>query len=110
MSMTEDIENSKQIEFLMAIRDVGMKIIFKRAKKDIVMDTFARFEQYIQDRDILYKFVQSIAKLDEQIDKQTCTPDNLLIELGQYTPYIVYEDDERVEDPLYDDDDGWLYE
>ena len=104
------VENSKQFEFLMAIRDVGMKIVFRRAKKDIVMDTFVQFEQYIHDRDILYKYVQSIAKLDDQIGKQVCSPDDLLIELGQYTPYIIYEDDDRAEDPLYDDDDGWLYE
>lgn len=103
-------ENSKQLEYLMTIRNIGMQIIFKKAKQGIVIENLLPFEEYIEDKEILYDFVHSIAVLDEQISNHTCTPDDLLLEMGQYTPHIKYDDSDIVnEGPLYNDDEGWLY-
>lgn len=106
----EIVENSKQMEFLMKIRDVGMMMVFRKANSGVVMMSFAPFVDYIKDEDILYKFAHSVAKLDNDIEVGIATPDSLLLELGQYTPYIIYDDEEEEENSrLYDVDDSWLY-
>lgn len=105
----DTITNSKQMEFLMRIKDVGMKMIFRKDYSGIVVSSFSEFEQYITDDEVRYNFVHSMMKMDEQIKNEQCTPDDLLMEMGQYTLNIIYEDEECVESPLYNDDEGWFY-
>lgn len=105
----DTITNSKQMEFLMRIKDVGMKMIFRKVYSGIVVSSFSEFEQYITDDKVRYNFVHSMMKMDEQIKNEQCTPDDLLMEMGQYTLNIIYEDAPQVENPLYNDDEGWFY-
>lgn len=103
-------ENSKQYEFLMKIRDVGMAIVFRKADVEMILDSFAPFDEYFEDKDKIYEYIKSLQKICSKIAYNSCTPDDLLFELGQYTPYIIYDDEEIDEDQtsLFDDD-SWLY-
>lgn len=103
-------ENSKQYEFLMKIRDVGMAIVFRKADVEMVLDNFAPFDEYFEDKDKIYEYIKSLQKICSKISYNRCTPDDLLFELGQYTPYIIYDDEEIDEDQtnLFDDN-SWLY-
>lgn len=103
-------ENSKQYEFLIKIRDVGMAIVFRKADAEMILDSFSPFVEYFEDKDKVYKYIESLQKICFKINDNSCTPDNLLFELGQYTPYIIYDDEEIDEDQtsLFDDD-SWLY-
>lgn len=103
-------ENSKQYEFLMKIRDVGMAIVFRKADVEMILDNFAPFDEYFEDKDKIYEYIKSLQKICSKIAYDNCTPDDLLFELGQYTPYIIYDDEEIDEDQtsLFDDD-SWLY-
>lgn len=103
-------ENSKQYDFLMKIRDVGMAIVFRRADVEMILDNFASFDEYFEDERKLYEYIKSLQKICSKISYNICTPDDLLFELGQYTPYIIYDDAEIDKDQtsLFDDD-SWLY-
>ena len=105
------IENSKQYEFLMKIRDVGMAIVFRKADVEMILDNFAPFDEYFENKDKIYEYIKSLQKICFKITDNSCTPDDLLLELGQYTPYIIYNDEEEDSEQtvLYDDDDSWLY-
>lgn len=104
-------ENSKQVEYLMAIRDVGMQIVFRRAKGTMVLNEFVRFDDYFEDQDKKMEFIKSLELVHDKINAGILTPDDLLFELGQYTPYIIYNDKEEDlnQTALFDDDDNWLY-
>lgn len=103
-------ENSKQYEFLMKIRDVGMAIIFRKANSLMVLESFAGFDEYFENQEKLHEYIQSLQKISVEIDENNCSPDDLLLELGQYTPYIIYDDEEDEEQTvLYDESDSWLY-
>lgn len=103
-------ENSKQYEFLMKIREVGMAIVFRKADVEMILDNFAPFDEYFEDKDTVYEYIKSLQKICFKITGDNCTPDDLLFELGQYTPYIIYDDEEIDKDQtsLFDDD-SWLY-
>lgn len=103
-------KNSKQYEFLMKIRDVGMAIVFRKADVEMVLDNFVPFDEYFEDKDKIYEYIESLQKICFKITNDSCTPDDLLFELGQYTPYIIYDDEEVDEEQtsLFDDD-SWLY-
>lgn len=104
-------ENSKQYDFLMKIRDVGMAIVFRRADVEMILDNFASFDEYFEDEKKLYEYIKSLQKICFKITDNICTPDDLLFELGQYTPYIIYDDDEEADNDQTSlfDDDSWLY-
>lgn len=103
-------ENSKQYEFLMKIRDVGMAIVFRRANSSMILENFAQFDEYFEDKTKLYEYIESLQDISIKIAEDKCTPDDLLFELGQYTPYIIYDDEQEDEEQtsLFDDD-SWLY-
>lgn len=103
-------KNSKQYEFLMKIRDVGMAIVFRKADVEMILDNFTPFDEYFEDKDKIFEYIESLQKICFKITNNICTPDDLLFELGQYTPYIIYDDEEIDEDQtsLFDDD-SWLY-
>ena len=104
------VENSKQFEFLMNIKDVGMQIIFRKADGKMLLEKFAEFYDFFEDNSTKNAYINSLQKIHQGIDKGTCSPDDLLMELGQYTPLIIYDDEEDEEQmTLFDDDDSWLY-
>lgn len=104
------VENSKQFEFLMNIKDVGMQIIFRKANPDMILEKFAEFNEFFEDNSTKTAYINSLQKIYQGIDKGTCSPDDLLMELGQYTPLIIFDDEEDEEQmTLFDDDDSWLY-
>lgn len=105
------VENSKQYEFLMKIRDIGMAIVFRKADSSMVLENFACFDDYFKDEQKLYEYINSLQLIAAKIQENSCTPDDLLFELGQYTPYIIYDDEEEdgEQTTLYGEDDAWLY-
>ena len=104
------VENSKQFEFLMKIKDVGMQIIFRKANADMILEQFAEFYDFFEDDSTKNAYINSLQKVHQGIDKGICSPDDLLMELGQYTPLIIFDDEEDKEQmTLFDDDDSWLY-
>lgn len=104
------LTNSKQFEFLMAIRNVGMQIVFKRADGKMVLNEFAYFDEYIEDNDMKIKYIKSLELVHDKINIGVLSPDELLLELGQYTPYIVYDDEKDIEQTSLYEDDSWLYD
>lgn len=104
------VENSKQFEYLMAIKNIGMQIVFRKANGLIVLDEFARFGEYIENKQKRLEFIKSLEHIYDGVNTGVVTPDDLLFELGQYTPYIVYDDEQedKEQTSLYDEDD-WLY-
>lgn len=108
--MMDIVENSKQFEFLMTIKNVGMQIIYRKANGFTILNEFSRFDGYIEDDDKRLAFIKSLEELYDAVNANLCTPDKLLFELGQYTPYIIYDDaDDPEQTELFDDDDNWLY-
>lgn len=105
------VENSKQFEFLMNIKDVGMQIIFRKADGKMLLEKFAEFYDFFEEDSTKNKYIVSLQKIYTQINKGLCSPDDLLMELGQYTPLIVFDDEAEDEEQmvLFDDDDSWLY-
>lgn len=104
-------ENSRQYDFLMTIRDFGMAIIFKKANSSMVLESFAPFTDYFENESKLYEYINSLQLIATKINDNSCTPDDLLLELGQYTPYIIYDDEAEDEEQtlLYNESDAWLY-
>ena len=107
----EIVENSKQFDFLMAIKNVGMQIIFRRASGKMILNVFSHFDEYIEDKDMRVQYIKSLELVHDRIEMGRFTPDDLLFELGQYTPYIIYDDEEEdVEQTSLYEDDSWLYD
>ena len=104
------VTNSKQLEFLMAIRNVGMQIVFRKANGKMVLNEFVRFDDYIEDKEKRLQYIQSLELVHDRVEVGRFTPDDLLLELGQYTPYIVYDDEKDVEQTSLYEDDSWLYD
>lgn len=105
------VENSKQLEFLMKIRDVGMQIVFRKATSSMIIENFAGFDEYFEQDSTKFKYIKSLQKICHNIAQNRCSPDDLLYELGQYAPLIVYDDEEDEEQTLlFDEDDSWLYD
>lgn len=97
------VENSKQFDFLMSIKNVGMQIIFKKCNEMLIFQEFYKFNEYIIDDFAKIHFFKSLEKILTEFNQETLTPDNLLLELGQYTPYIIFDDDIDEEQSSLDD-------
>ena len=96
-------ENSKQVEYLNDIRDVGMSIVFGECDADAFSLTFEKYLDYIEKPS---EYLQTIKKVYNMIHVGECTPDDLLMIMGKYTKSIEYEEPEIELDCLcYEDDE-----
>ena len=84
-------ENSKQVEYLNDIRDVGMSIVFGECDADAFSLTFEKYLDYIEKPS---EYLQTIKKVYNMIHVGECTPDDLLMIMGKYTKSIEYEEPE----------------
>lgn len=84
-------ENSKQVEYLNDIRNVGMSIVFGECDADAFSLTFEKYLDYVQKPS---EFLQTIKKVYNMIHCNECTPDDLLLIMGKYTKTIEYEEPE----------------
>ena len=82
-------ENSKQVEYLNDIRDVGMSIVFGECNPDAFS---VRFEKYLDYVEKPSEYLQTIKEVYNMMFKGECTPDDLLLKMGRYTKTIEYED------------------
>ena len=95
-------ENSKQVEYLNDIRDVGMSIVFGECNPDAFS---VRFEKYLDYVEKPSEYLQAIKEVYNMMFKGECTPDDLLLKMGRYTKTIEYEDPVIEYDCLYDTPD-----
>lgn len=95
-------ENSKQVEYLNDIRDVGMSIVFGECDADAFSLTFEKYLDYIEKPS---EYLQTIKKVYNMIHVGECTPDDLLMIMGKYTKSIEYEEPEIEYDCLCDIED-----
>ena len=97
------VQNSKQAEYLSKIRDVGMGMIFGQTTPETYLNTF---KPYIDYMDKPSQYLETLEIFSQDLAKGLCTPDDLLIAMGQYTLQIQYEDEvyEYDEEEEYDDD------
>ena len=86
------VENTKQAEYLNDIRDVGMNIIYGTVNGAEAYEIFEKYAEYIYNSE---KYLNTLTSIKNLIDARDCTPDKLLMELGQYTLDIEYEDEEE---------------
>ena len=92
INMKPIIENSKQAEYLNDIRDVGMNIIYGTVNGEEAYEIFEKYAEYIYNSE---KYLNTLTSIKNLIDARDCTPDKLLMELGQYTLDIEYDDEEE---------------
>lgn len=90
-----NVENIKQVEYLNDIRDVGMNIIYGTVNGEEVYEIFEKYTEYIFNTE---KYLNTLSSIKNLIDARDCTPDKLLMEMGQYTLDIEYEGEEYEED------------
>ena len=90
-----NVENIKQVEYLNDIRDVGMNIIYGTVNGEEVYEIFKKYTEYIFNTE---KYLNTLSSIKNLIDARDCTPDKLLMEMGQYTLDIEYEGEEYEED------------
>lgn len=95
MFKMRNVENIKQVEYLNDIRDVGMNIIYGTVNGDEVYEIFEKYTEYIFNTE---KYLNTLSSIKNLIDARDCTPDKLLMEMGQYTLDIEYEGEEYEED------------
>ena len=86
------VENTKQAEYLNDIRDVGMNIIYGTVNGGEAYEIFEKYAEYIYNSE---KYLNTLTSIKNLIDARDCTPDKLLMEMGQYTLDIEYEDEEE---------------
>lgn len=84
-------ENSKQNEYLMDIRNVGMSIVFGECDADNFSMVFEKYLDYVEKPS---EYLQTIKEVYNMIIRNECTPDDLLLKMGQYTKTIEYEEPE----------------
>lgn len=84
-------ENSKQVEYLNDIRDIGMSIVFGECNADIFSEKFEKYLDYVEKPS---EYLQAIKKVYNMIYEGECTPDDLLLIMGRYTKTIEYEEPE----------------
>ena len=84
-------ENSKQVEYLNDIRDVGMSIVFGECNPDAFSAKFEKYLDYVKKPS---EYLQTIKKVYNMMFKGECTPDDLLLIMGKYTKTIEYEEPE----------------
>ena len=95
-------ENSKQNEFLMDIRKVGMSIVFGECDPDIFSAVFEEYLDYVSKPS---EYLQAIKEIYNKIAMGKCTPDDLLLRMGAFTKTIEYEEPEVEYDCLDIDED-----
>lgn len=95
----QDVNNSKQMEFLNDIRKVGMNLIYGTVTGDEAFEVFEKYEQYIFNSE---RYMNTLMSIKNLIDARDCTPDKLLMEMGKHTLEIEYEDEIYVEENLFD--------
>lgn len=82
-------ENSKQVEYLNDIRDVGMSIVFGECSADAFSKRFEKYLDYVEKPS---EYLQTIKEVYNMILAEKCTPDDLLLKMGKHTKTIEYED------------------
>ena len=92
-------ENSKQVEYLNDIRDVGMSIVFGECSADAFSERFEKYLDYVEKPS---EYLKTIKAVYNMIFKEECTPDDLLLKMGKYTKTIEYEEPIVEYDYLYD--------
>lgn len=92
INMKPIVENIKQGEYLNDIRDVGMNIIYGTVNGEEAYGIFEKYAEYIYNSE---RYLNTLTSIKNLIDARDCTPDKLLMELGQYTLDIEYDDEEE---------------
>lgn len=92
INMKPIVENIKQGEYLNDIRDVGMNIIYGTVNGEEAYEIFEKYAEYIYNSE---RYLNTLASIKNLIDARDCTPDKLLMELGQYTLDIEYDEEEE---------------
>lgn len=96
-------ENSKQVEYLMDIRNVGMSIVFGECDADAFSMTFEKYLDYVSKPT---EYLATIKEVYNMIIREECSPDDLLLKMGKHTKKIEYEEPEINLDCLcYEDDE-----
>lgn len=92
------VENIKQAEYLNDIRDVGMNIIYGTVNGGEAYEIFEKYAEYIYNSE---RYLNTLTSIKNLIDARDCTPDKLLMELGQYTLDIEYDEEEEEDSYFY---------
>ena len=98
INMKPIVENIKQGEYLNDIRDVGMNIIYGTVNGEEAYEIFEKYAEYIYNSE---RYLNTLTSIKNLIDARDCTPDKLLMELGQYTLDIEYDEEENSYDTFY---------
>lgn len=80
-------DNNRQFSFLSAIKDVGWAIIKRRCSKSVFIQSFMPFYFDI-DPDMRENYLTELIHIYDSVNKNECTPDDILLKLGYYTQYI----------------------
>lgn len=92
------VKNEKQEEYLIDIRNVGLKIVMRECEKNEIKNTFFKYEGYMEDSD-LEEYIKEVLKLNEKNNQGILIdPDTLLLGLLRFIRNIEYEE----EDDEYD--------
>lgn len=95
-------QNSKQVEFLNDIRDVGMGIIYGQTTGRIFIDVFEKYLDYVA---VPTSYLKTLKEVSHLIEHEQCSPDTLLFKMGKHCPEIEYEDVPVVPYEEYDDEE-----
>lgn len=98
INMKPIVENIKQAEYLNDIRDVGMNIIYGTVNGGEAYEIFEKYAEYIYNSE---RYLNTLTSIKNLIDARDCTPDKLLMELGQYTLDIEYDEEEEEDSYFY---------
>lgn len=103
LSKIGQVENVKQMEYLNDIRKIGMGIIYGQVEAPHFIDTF---EPYIDYMETPSDYLQALKVVSQSIHNHECSPDDLLLSMGRFTPHIQYEEEELSYDyDEYDNED-----
>lgn len=92
------VKNEKQEEYLIDIRNVGLKIVMRECEKNEIKNTFFKYGGYMEDSD-LEEYIKEVLKLNEKNNQGILIdPDTLLLGLLRFIRNIEYEE----EDDEYD--------
>lgn len=104
ISNVGQVQNSKQMSYMMDIKNVGMGILFSQTTAEVYTETFEKYIDYIEQPSQYLKTLKTVA---QKIDEGSCTPDDLLIAMAKHALQIQYEDEtpEYEEYKIIDEDD-----
>ena len=80
-------DNNRQMTFLSAIKDVGWAIIKRKCSKSVFIQSFMPF-YFDVDLDMRENYLTELIHIYDSVNKNECTPDDILLKLGYYTQYI----------------------